>query len=79
LTKFVQAFSYCLLGDHFHLLIQARSEQELDLIMAKDRDKPYNWHVSNAFSSFFQPYIRPWIRGMIAIGLCLKIASSEMK
>lgn len=55
---FVETFAYCLLGNHFHLLIRVRSETELDQVIKKHLDKPYYWHVSNAFSSWLQSYTR---------------------
>lgn len=55
---FVKTYAYCLLGNHFHFLIQVRSEEELIKIINKNKEKPYYWHVSNAFSSFLQSYTR---------------------
>jgi len=55
---FVDTFAYCLLGNHFHLLIRVRSEDELDEIVDAESEKPYYWHISNAFSSFLQSYTR---------------------
>ncbi|WP_339788306.1 hypothetical protein [uncultured Imperialibacter sp.] len=55
---FVETFAYCLLGNHFHLLIRVRDIAQLDLAIKKDREKPYYWHVSNGFSSFLKSYTR---------------------
>ena len=55
---FVETFAYCLLGNHFHILIRVRSEEELEKVIKKNTGKPYYWHVSNAFSSFLQSYTR---------------------
>ena len=49
----VETFAYCLLGNHFHLLIRVRSEEQLSELIKKNSDKPLHWHVSNGFSSFF--------------------------
>jgi putative transposase len=54
----VDTFAYCLLGNHFHLLVRVRSEDELSKAMIKNKEKPIYWHVSNGFSSFFQSYTR---------------------
>ncbi|RJE75044.1 MULTISPECIES: transposase [Reichenbachiella] len=54
----VRTYAYCLLNNHFHLLIQVKSEEELSAVMLKDKDKPSYWHVSNGFSSFLQGYTR---------------------
>lgn len=55
---FVETFAYCLLGNHFHLLIRVRSETELDQVIKRNKEKPYYWHVSNAFASWLQSYTR---------------------
>ncbi|WP_339813798.1 hypothetical protein [uncultured Imperialibacter sp.] len=55
---FVETFAYCLLGNHFHLLVRVRDVAQLDLAIKKDREKPYYWHVSNGFSSFLKSYTR---------------------
>lgn len=52
----VKTYAYCLLGNHYHLLIQVREENEITL--PKDTDKSYDWFVSNAFSSFLKSYTR---------------------
>lgn len=55
---FVKTFAYCLLENHYHLLIQVREEEELKLAIKKNIDEPFHWHVSNGFSSFLQSYTR---------------------
>lgn len=55
---FVQTYAYCLLENHYHLLIKVRSEESLDLHLKKYPNKPFSWYVSNAFSSFLQSYTR---------------------
>jgi len=55
---FVETFAYCLLSNHFHLLIRVRSTEELDGVVKKNLDKPHYWHVSNALSSWLQSYTR---------------------
>lgn len=55
---FVETYSYCLLENHYHLLIRIRSEIELTNIIKTNLDKPLHWHVSNGFSSFLQSYTR---------------------
>lgn len=55
---FVKTFAYCLLNNHFHFLIQVKSEKELTGVIQKDMEKPPYWHVSNGFSSFLQSYTR---------------------
>ena len=52
----VKTYAYCLLGNHYHFLIQVREEHELSI--SENSDKSYAWHVSNAFSSFLQSYTR---------------------
>ena len=54
---FVETFAYCLLKNHFHFLIRVRSEEEIrQFLSGKKVEKLSFWHVSNAFSSFFQSY-----------------------
>jgi len=55
---FVETFAYCLLGNHFHLLVRVKDVAQLDLVIKKDKEKPYYWHVSNGFSSFLKSYTR---------------------
>ena len=55
---FVETFAYCLLGNHFHLLLRVRDVAQLDLAIKKNKEKPYYWHVSNGFSSFLKSYTR---------------------
>jgi len=55
---FVETYAYCLLGNHFHLLISVRSVEELDAVIPDGNEKPHHWHVSNGFSSFLQSYTR---------------------
>jgi hypothetical protein len=56
-------YVYCLLGNHFHLLIKTRSEIDiLNYVMSKNShaekiiDKPIYWHISNGFASLFKSY-----------------------
>jgi len=55
---FVETFAYCLLGNHFHLLVRVRGEQTLERVITKNKEKEYYWHVSKAFGSLFQGYTR---------------------
>ncbi len=55
---FVETFAYCLLGNHFHLLIRVLSEDAIASATNSNKEKPCYWHVSNAFSSFLQSYTR---------------------
>jgi putative transposase len=53
----VDTFAYCLLKNHFHLLIRVKSEDDIRAILnGKKADKSISWHASNAFSSLFQSY-----------------------
>ncbi|MEM9832758.1 MAG: hypothetical protein AAF944_19155 [Bacteroidota bacterium] len=55
---FVNTLAYCLLGNHFHLLVRVKDEEELRKVITKNHERPLSWHVSNAFGSFFQSYTR---------------------
>ena len=66
-----ETFAYCLLKNHFHLLIRTRSEEEIRknldnkdgftqseavLNTPKHHDKTISWIISNTFSSLFKSY-----------------------
>jgi len=55
---YVETFAYCLLKNHFHLLVKVRGEAELTKLNLMKSEKPLYWHVSNGFSSFLQSYTR---------------------
>lgn len=62
-TQFVspiaETYAYCLMKNHFHLLVKIRSEEEIKLSedgSVKNTDKPIHWLLSNAFASFFKSY-----------------------
>ncbi len=56
-SSFVDTFAYCLLKNHFHLLIRVKSEDGIRQVLnGKKAEKNISWHVSNAFSSLFQSY-----------------------
>jgi REP element-mobilizing transposase RayT len=57
-SPFADTYAYCLLNNHFHLLIQVKSEEELLSAISARTDQPLYWFVSNAFSSFIQSYTR---------------------
>lgn len=57
-SPFVKTYAYCLLGNHFHILICIRAEKELKKVITKNFEKPLHWHISNSFASFFQSYTR---------------------
>ncbi len=53
---FVETFAYCLLSNHYHLLIRVRPENEIEKLIPKNTKKPCNFYVSNGFSSFLKAY-----------------------
>lgn len=53
---FVKTYAYCLLKNHFHVLIRVRSENELFSVARMDHSRPHYWNVSNGISSFLQSY-----------------------
>ncbi len=55
-SPFVETFAFCLLKNHFHLLIRVKDEFEIDKAIKKIKRKDHFWHVSNGFSSFIQSY-----------------------
>lgn len=62
-TQFVspiaETYAYCLMRNHFHLLVKTRSENDIKLSedgLAKNTNKPIHWLLSNAFASLFKSY-----------------------
>ncbi len=59
-SPFVSTYAYCMLKNHFHLLIRTHSEEEIKLVLQQTGKKPkkddISWILSNAFASFFKSY-----------------------
>ena len=56
-SPFFDTYAYCLLRNHFHLLVKAKSENDIRLYLnTKHVEKSISWILSNAFSSFFKSY-----------------------
>jgi len=54
---FFDTYSYCLLKNHFHLLVKAKSETDIRFYLKdKHQGKSIPWILSNAFSSLFKSY-----------------------
>jgi putative transposase len=54
---FFDTYAYCLLKNHFHLLVKAKSENDIRLYLKdKHKEKNISWVLSNAFSSLFKSY-----------------------
>ena len=60
-----QTYAYCLLRNHFHLLVRTKPESEIrkeaflqkeGFLEKKHEDKSIEWILSNAFASFFKSY-----------------------
>ncbi len=70
LSPYVSTYAYCLLKNHFHLLIRTKSVEEIKLItndnlgintskngvVKSETYKDVSWVLSNAFASFFKSY-----------------------
>jgi REP element-mobilizing transposase RayT len=57
LSTLVETYAYCLLQNHFHILIRVRDEDKFREIKPSSGREP-GWHVSNGFASLFQAYTR---------------------
>lgn len=56
-SPFFYTYAYCLLRNHFHLLVQAKAENDIRLYLkTKHIEKSTSWILSNAFSSLFKSY-----------------------
>ena len=57
-------YAYCLMKNHFHLLIKTKSEEEIrksslgakPSLKSEAEEKPIHWLISNAFASLFKSY-----------------------
>jgi putative transposase len=69
IEPFAETYAYCLLKNHFHILIHTRSEENIrayyskEQILLKDgtfqskhHEKSIQWILGNAFASFFKSY-----------------------
>lgn len=48
-------YAYCLLNNHFHLLIRTRSEDEV-LSLFKNKQRPASFYLGNQFAKLFNGY-----------------------
>ncbi len=55
-SPFVDTYAYCLLKNHFHILVKTRSETEILALEKADDTKDISWILSNAFASCFKSY-----------------------
>jgi len=58
MDPYVETLAYCLLKNHFHLMIKVKSENKSKNAVSENEERTQTWHVSNSFSSFFQSYAR---------------------
>jgi putative transposase len=58
LSPYISTYAYCLLKNHFHLLIRTHSEATINAAFAINhkQEKNISWIISNAFGSFFKSY-----------------------
>lgn len=57
-SPFVETYAYCLLENHYHLLIRVKTESQLEKVIINNSDRSISWYVSNGFGSFLQSYTR---------------------
>ncbi len=57
LGNVIDIYSYCLLPNHFHLLVKINSEEKLG-IPINEEQKNYNAIINQKFSNFFNSYTR---------------------
>lgn len=63
-SPYVDTYAYCLLKNHFHLLIRTHSEDGIGQLLEKDtisrkllyKEKGYSWWLSHVFASLFKSY-----------------------
>lgn len=64
ISPFMDVYAYCLLGNHFHLLVKTKPELQIPKLMSSSGEmaplnpalKSPSWHYSNAFASLFKSY-----------------------
>ncbi len=55
-----ETYAYCLLSNHFHLLIRIRQELEIVNNIKIDTGKPISFFISNQFAKFFNSYTQSY-------------------
>jgi putative transposase len=61
---YVETYAYCLLRNHFHLLIRCRAEEEVMAnIKTQKAEVGASWYLSNAFASLFKSYAQSINKG----------------
>ena len=58
ISPIADTYAYCLLRNHFHIIIRTRSESDIKQLVlnTKNAEKNISWILSNAFASFFKSY-----------------------
>lgn len=67
IPQIADTYAYCLLGNHFHLLIKTKSETEImDIFQTEKVRKKFlnydaaTYHISNQFSKLFNSYVQAY-------------------
>jgi REP element-mobilizing transposase RayT len=61
---YVETYAYCLLKNHFHILIRIKSEEKIRQQLKEKKDNlSISWHLSNIFSSLFKSYAQAINKG----------------
>ena len=62
-SPYMDVYAYCLLGNHFHLLVRTKNETDLPMPSLEAKasvntkaTRNTSWHLSNAFASLFKSY-----------------------
>ncbi len=56
-SPYVDTYAYCLMKNHFHLLIKTKSELEIrNMLQTKHINKNLNWILSNVLASLFKSF-----------------------
>lgn len=55
-SPYLNTFTYCLMPNHFHLLVQIKPEEELKSLPAFRSEKPIPEVISKKLSNFFSAY-----------------------
>ena len=59
ISPVADTYAYCLLNNHFHMLVRTRAAEEILTVLGKnkkDKQKSLSFYISNQFAKFFNSY-----------------------
>ncbi len=68
ISPIAHTYCYCLMPNHFHFLIQIKSDKELFEIFGFENNKDISKAISNQFSKFFNSYVKAYNKQQSRMG-----------